>query len=67
MFLTEFSRRQYLGDGYYSSNDWVWYAVKYAVIAGILAIFLVFFIGGYLHAKRRMKRGLPLLAYHRVC
>jgi len=67
MLLTELSRRQYPGDGYYSSDNWVYYAVKYAIVTSILVIFLAFLIGGYLHAKRRMKKGLPLLAYHRVC
>ncbi|ETI25900.1 hypothetical protein G647_02677 [Cladophialophora carrionii CBS 160.54] len=41
------------------------YAVKWAIIAGIFLIFSLYFIGGYLHAQRRMKRGLPPLAYHR--
>ncbi|EXJ57064.1 hypothetical protein A1O7_07408 [Cladophialophora yegresii CBS 114405] len=41
------------------------YAVKWAIIAAIFLIFSLYFIGGYLHAQRRMKRGLPPLAYHR--
>jgi hypothetical protein len=49
-------------------SDWWWtsptaYAVKWGIIAGIFILFLVFFLGGYLHARRRMKRG----GYHRVC
>ena len=52
--------------------DWWWtsptaYAVKWGIIAGIFILFLVFFLGGYLHAQRRMKRGLAPLGYHRVC
>ena len=27
---------------------------------------MLWFVGGYIHAKRRMQKGLPLLAYHRV-
>jgi hypothetical protein len=42
------------------------YAVKWAIIAAIFLIFSLYFVGGYLHAQRRMKRGLPPLAYHRV-
>ncbi|KIW65633.1 hypothetical protein PV04_07875 [Phialophora macrospora] len=41
------------------------YAIKWAIIAAIFLIFSLYFVGGYLHAKRRMKRGLPPLAYHR--
>jgi hypothetical protein len=53
-------------------SDWWWtspiaYAVKWGIIAGIFVFFLVFFLGGYLHAQRRMKRGLAPLGYHRVC
>lgn len=52
-------------------DDGVWwyspsaYAIKWAVIAGILVAFFLFFILGYLHARRRMRKGLPPLAYHR--
>jgi hypothetical protein len=28
---------------------------------------LLFFLIGYTHAQRRMSKGLPPLAYHRVC
>jgi hypothetical protein len=53
-------------------SDWWWtspiaYAIKWGIIAGIFVLFLAFFLGGYLHAQRRMSRGLPPLAYHRVC
>jgi len=52
--------------------DWWWtsptaYIVKWGIIAGIFILFLLFFGGGYLHAQRRMKRGLAPLGYHRVC
>lgn len=40
-------------------------AVRYTVICIILASILLFFLGGYIHAKRRMRKGVPLLAYHR--
>jgi hypothetical protein len=40
-------------------------AVRYAIIALLFALILVYFIGGYYHAKRRASKGLPPLAYHR--
>jgi hypothetical protein len=54
------------------NSDWWWtspvaYAVKWAVIAGIFVLFFLFCLAGYLHAQRRMKKGLAPLAYHRVC
>ncbi|KIW19999.1 hypothetical protein PV08_00574 [Exophiala spinifera] len=51
-------------DGYwwYSSTA---YAIKWAIIAAILVALFLFFIVGYLHARRRMRKGQPPLAYHR--
>jgi hypothetical protein len=53
-------------------SDWWWtsptaYAIKWGIIGGIFVFFLVFFFGGYFHARRRMKNGLAPLGYHRVC
>lgn len=42
------------------------YAIKWAVIVAILVAVFIYFIGGYMHARRRMSKGLPPLAYHRV-
>ncbi|KAA6415649.1 MAG: hypothetical protein FRX48_00365 [Lasallia pustulata] len=58
------SRRDSVDDG------WWWYsdtavAVKWAILSAIFLLFLAWFVGGYYHAKRRMRRGLPPLAYHR--
>jgi len=59
------------GDSVESNNNaWNWYsptaeAIKWAVLAVIFLVFFGWFLGGYLHAQRRMKKGLPLLAYHR--
>nr|OQO04088.1 hypothetical protein B0A51_18464 [Rachicladosporium sp. CCFEE 5018] len=54
-------------DGYY--DDWWWspagMAVRYAIITLIFALLVGYFLGGYLHAKRRVSKGLPPLAYHR--
>jgi len=51
-------------DGLYYENPTA-YAIKWAVIAAITVFFLVYMVGGYMHAQRRMKKGLPPLAYHR--
>ncbi|TKA82842.1 hypothetical protein B0A55_00992 [Friedmanniomyces simplex] len=63
------------GDDYYDSGDdyyggsWWWtpagMAVRYAVVALLFAFVLLFFVGGYYHGRRRMRKGLPPLAYHR--
>ncbi|KAF2682724.1 hypothetical protein K458DRAFT_419572 [Lentithecium fluviatile CBS 122367] len=47
-----------------------WYSdtgiiVKWAILAGFFLFFMGWFLGGYLHAKSRMKKGKPLLGYHR--
>ena len=41
-------------------------AVKWSFIGAILLLFVIWFVGGYYHAQRRIKRGLPPMAYHRV-
>ncbi|KAJ9615753.1 hypothetical protein H2200_001830 [Cladophialophora chaetospira] len=41
------------------------FAIKWAIVAAIFLLFSLYFVGGYLHAQRRMKKGLPPLAYHR--
>ncbi|KAI9870176.1 MAG: hypothetical protein M1830_004564, partial [Pleopsidium flavum] len=58
-------------DGPYDGDsEWWWYsstatAIKWAVMALIFFLLLAWFVGGYYHAQRRMKKGLPPLAYHR--
>ncbi|KAL8946034.1 MAG: hypothetical protein Q9222_007516 [Ikaeria aurantiellina] len=52
-----------------SGTSW-WYsdtaeAIKWAVIAAIVLFVILCFVGGRLHAKRRMRRGQAPLAYHR--
>jgi len=54
----------------WDNNGGWWYsgtatAVKWIILAVILSLFLLFILGGYLHAQRRIKKGLPPLAYHR--
>ncbi|PVI03682.1 hypothetical protein DM02DRAFT_652280 [Periconia macrospinosa] len=51
-------------------RDGFWYSstgiiIKWAILAGFFLFFVAWFVGGYIHAKRRMKKGKPLLAYHR--
>ncbi|KAH8592096.1 hypothetical protein B0O99DRAFT_518210 [Bisporella sp. PMI_857] len=38
---------------------------RWSVFFAIIFLFSAYMIGGYLHAKRRIKKGLPPLAYHR--
>lgn len=40
-------------------------AVRYAIIGVLFALILLYFIGGYYHARRRLSRNLPPLPYHR--
>lgn len=51
-------------------GDWWWYsstalAIKWCIVVAIFLIFIIWFVGGYWHAQRRMKKGLAPLAYHR--
>jgi hypothetical protein len=57
-------REQFVYDSFWWSPTG--YIVKWAILAGIFLIFVVWFLGGYLHAQRRMKRGLPPMKYHAV-
>ncbi|KAK0515947.1 hypothetical protein JMJ35_001981 [Cladonia borealis] len=52
-----------LDDGWGYSNTAI--AIKWAVVGAIILIFLLWFVGGYYHAQRRIKKGLPPLGYHR--
>ena len=40
-------------------------ATRYAIVAFLFAFVLIFFVGGYYHAQRRLRRGQQPLAYHR--
>lgn len=61
------ARQVYYGDGdgwwYYSETAFI---IKWVVTAVIVLALILFFVGGYFHAQRRMKKGLPPLRYHRV-
>lgn len=41
--------------------------IKWIILASFFIIFFGWFVIGHIHAKQRLKKGLPLLAYHRVC
>jgi hypothetical protein len=54
----------------YEGSDAFWYTdtgiiVKWIILASFFLIFFGWFVGGRIHAKRRLRKGLPLLAYHR--
>ncbi|KAK4498818.1 hypothetical protein PRZ48_009328 [Zasmidium cellare] len=54
----------YDGDG----GSWWWsptgMAIRYTIIILIFASLVLFFLGGYYHAQRRLRKGLPPLPYH---
>jgi hypothetical protein len=41
--------------------------VKYSLFFGFIFLFGLYMLIGNIHAKRRIKKGLPPLGYHRVC
>ncbi|PMD61523.1 uncharacterized protein K444DRAFT_628549 [Hyaloscypha bicolor E] len=54
----------------YYENDSFWWTrtgqiVRWSIFFAILGLFIAYMIIGYWHAKRRISRGLPPLAYHR--
>ncbi|MCJ1482818.1 hypothetical protein MMC06_002984 [Schaereria dolodes] len=68
-------RRQDFGDfndpndTYFDDNYWSYsktaVIVKWSVVAAIFVIFITWFVGGYFHAQRRMRKGLAPLLYHK--
>ena len=41
--------------------------IRWAVFGGLFAALLAWIVIGHVHARIRVRRGRPLLAYHRVC
>ncbi|KAK8229586.1 hypothetical protein HDK77DRAFT_77264 [Phyllosticta capitalensis] len=41
------------------------FIVKFTIFGVLVLFFLLWFVGGYYHAQRRMKKGLAPLPYHR--
>lgn len=41
------------------------YAVRFSIVALIFLLIFVYFAGGYWHARRRIRKGLAPLPYHR--
>ncbi|MCJ1444213.1 MAG: hypothetical protein MMC23_004714 [Stictis urceolatum] len=57
---------EFVEDGH---RSW-WYSqtasiVKWSILAGIVLFFMAWFLGGYWHARMRIRKGLPLMKYHR--
>jgi hypothetical protein len=42
------------------------YIVKWSIFVALVGIIGIYLIGGWLHAKRRLRKGLLPLRYHRV-
>lgn len=42
------------------------YIVKWSIIAGLILVIGLFLLLSYLHAQRRLRKGLAPLRYHRV-
>ncbi|KAI5815498.1 hypothetical protein BZA77DRAFT_76878 [Pyronema omphalodes] len=53
------------------NGDGIWYysseasAIKYGILFSILLLGFLIIFGSWFHAKRRLEKGLPVLAYHR--
>lgn len=52
-------------DDYYFWYSREGYIVKWSIFLGLVGIIAIYIIGGYIHAKRRLKKGLLPLGYHR--
>lgn len=50
-------------EGFWDSDKGV--IIKWSILISIFLFFTLWFVGGYIHAKSRLRKGLPLLAYHR--
>ena len=61
-----------INDGWDDDRDYYWgYSptaaiIKWTIVGVIVILICLWLIGGYFHAQRRMKKGLPPLLYHRV-
>ncbi|USP77229.1 uncharacterized protein yc1106_04503 [Curvularia clavata] len=58
------------GDTECFAENGFWYTekgiiIKWVIFALFFFIFFGWFVGGRIHAKRRLRKGLPLLSYHR--
>ncbi|KAF1812324.1 hypothetical protein P152DRAFT_397807 [Eremomyces bilateralis CBS 781.70] len=61
-------RDDFVHDHYYSDSFW-WspagYVAKWVIVGTIFFFLLTWIVGGYLHARHRVRKGLPPLRYHR--
>lgn len=80
-FVEPLNRRQDASDSDTLPKGWVidddgvarpwWYSrqgyiVKWSIFFGLLFLICTYMLIGYIHAKSRVKKGLPPLYYHRV-
>lgn len=61
-YYADGSRVCYGGGFWYTDKGII---IKWSILAAIFFFFFAWFVGGYFHAIRRLKKGQPLLAYHR--
>ena len=60
------TRREDVVCNYWGCYSYTSYVIKWVVFASLIGACLLFFLGGYIHAKQRMKKGRVPLSYHRV-
>ncbi|KAG9232948.1 hypothetical protein BJ875DRAFT_62048 [Amylocarpus encephaloides] len=58
------------GEVFYTNGNHFWYTregqiARWSIFFGIFFLFMAYMVGGYLHAKQRIRKGLVPLAYHR--
>lgn len=70
--MAPFIKRQFVEDDYFvfEREPSFWWTktgqiVRWSVFLGLFTILTAYIFIGYFHARSRMKKGLPLLAYHR--
>ncbi|EPQ64239.1 hypothetical protein BGT96224_2337 [Blumeria graminis f. sp. tritici 96224] len=70
--MAAFVKRQFVGDDFVivEREPSFWWTktgqiVRWSIFFGLSTIFTAYILIGYIHAKSRMKKGLPLLSYHR--
>ncbi|RKF75299.1 putative ubiquitin-protein ligase sel1 protein [Golovinomyces cichoracearum] len=70
--MASYVKRQFGGEDFYivEREPSFWWTktgqiVRWSIFLGLFTLLMAYISIGYFHAKRRMKKGLPLLAYHR--
>ncbi|KAJ4295954.1 hypothetical protein N0V88_004656 [Collariella sp. IMI 366227] len=66
LFARQFENCTYTEDGYIDENScYAGVIAKWSIFLGIILVVGTYLLLGYLHAQRRIQKGLPPLAYHR--